>query len=138
MTSNNTPEGKVVYDSQGEYPSYYASDGNDDTLCSTANDSPTLHYFGYAFVESVKIYFVEWIPRANHKTRTKVRASTDVSTWTDMTDFIADNLTTKQKYSTVLENPSTYRYWCCQGNVTDGSGYGMNYFMIQFYGRADV
>ena len=139
MTSNTTPEGEVIFDStNGSYPPYQGFDGNDNTMCATANDSPTLHYFGYAFVESVKVYFVEWIPRADRKTRTKVRASADGLTWIDKTDFIDDSLTAKQRYSTVLENSSTYRYWCCQGNVTDGSGYGMNYYTIQFYGRKDV
>ena len=140
MTSNTTPEGEVIYSyAHSEYRPYYAFDGNLSTQCAGPNNSPTLCYYGYKFTSARKVLCCVYYPRYNHAPKTRVQASVDNNTWVDMSEFQECPITNSQtKYIIPLNSPSEYQYYRCQGTVTDGNGYGMNYWEINFYGREDV
>lgn len=142
MTSNTTPSGEVLYDSDSgneNYQAWKSFDGSDSTRWSSSSSTGT-HYIGYKFTSQkvIKMCTLLTMYDSNYYSTFDgtIQGSDDNSTWVDIDEVTFQNPSNKYLNKFTFMNNTAYQYYrvLFDGAASSYNG-SVTFFEMQFYGR---
>lgn len=133
MTSDTSPEGKVIYGAQnGTYQAFQVFDGNDASI-GIPSDYGNPGYIGYKFTKSIALHYLHMylVPNKNSASCI-VKGSNNGTNWNNVATY---NIGTNDNKWVVVGGSTKYQYWAVFFTPSNVAEWFWIY-TLQFYGRA--